>query len=92
MLGPLGKTVGRIILTTIIGVGLCEGTMECMRFRTVQKLKQRRQSKEYLMMTKLVETVSAQEKHLEKLVQSVEFLEQKAESELHSQNAGKAPV
>ena len=43
--------------------------MECMRFRTVQKLKQRRQSKEYLMMTKLVGTVSAQEKHLAKLVQ-----------------------
>ena len=66
--------------------------MECMRFRTVRKLKQRRQSEEYLMMTKLVETVSAQAKYLEKLMQSVEFLEQKAESESHSQNAGKAPV
>ena len=92
MLGPLGKRIGKTILATFTGVGLVEGTMECMRFRTVRKLKQRRQSEEYLMMTKLVETVSAQAKYLEKLMQSVEFLEQKAESESHSQNAGKAPV
>ena len=88
MLGPLGKVDSiPYFLGALIG-----GSIHTMRSRAVEDLKQQYQSEEYLMVTKLVETVNANGKHLEKLMQSVEFLVQKAESELHSQNAGKAPV
>ena len=88
MLGPFGKLdLIRFFLGASVG-----GYIHTIRSRAVEDLKQQYQSEEYLMVTKLVETVNANGKHLEKLMQSVEFLEQKAESELHSQNVRKAPV